>query len=150
MCESVCVYACARLCVCVVPSSPHTHTYTVKTKLTIPISFSPFPLFHVCLKFDLVCDRSALSSLSQTLLMLGQGLGALLFTALSDRYGRKRINIITHALLMAGRVALAFVPDYVTFAIFKLFIGAVQQVSFTTIFECYLVFILNLFIFVCG
>ena len=133
-CVNVCVYMRARAPVCMCCSIlPHTHTYTVKTKLTIPNSFSPFPLFDVCLKFDLVCDRSALSSLSQTLLMLGQGLGALLFTALSDRYGRKRINITTHALLMAGGVALAFAPDYVTFAIFKLFIGAVQQVSFTFI-----------------
>ena len=67
--------------------------------------------------------------------MLGQGLGALLFTALSDRFGRKRIQVIAHVLLMGGGVVLGFAPDYVTFAIVKLFVGATQQVTFSAIYE---------------
>ncbi|XP_070177033.1 organic cation transporter protein-like [Littorina saxatilis] len=90
--------------------------------------------FSVITEFDLVCGRAPLAGLSQTLLMLGQGLGAVLFTALSDRFGRKRIQVITHALLLGGNLVIGFAPDYVTFAVFKLFVGAVQQgVVLTTV-----------------
>ncbi|XP_005109396.1 solute carrier family 22 member 16-like [Aplysia californica] len=42
-------------------------------------------------QFDLVCDRASLAKLSQTLVICGQGIGAVLTTIASDRLGRKGI-----------------------------------------------------------
>ncbi|KAK7484479.1 hypothetical protein BaRGS_00024235 [Batillaria attramentaria] len=83
--------------------------------------------FSIVSEFDLVCDRATLQGLTQTVLTVGQGVGAILFPALSDRFGRKRIHIITHVLLMSGGFALGVAPNYLAFTVIKFFVGAVQQ-----------------------
>lgn len=53
----------------------HTHSYTCKLFLFF--------------KFDLVCDRKLLGGLVQTLVIFGQGCGAVLSSIFSDRYVTK-------------------------------------------------------------
>ncbi|XP_053379646.1 organic cation transporter protein-like [Mercenaria mercenaria] len=78
-------------------------------------------------EWDLVCERKELAEVSQTLLMLGQGVGAFIFTSLSDRYGRKRIHIMCHVFIFAVALATAFVPNFTLFAIMRMLTGAFQQ-----------------------
>lgn len=79
-------------------------------------------------QWDLVCEKKELPEISQTLMMLGQGFGAFIFTSLSDRFGRKRIHIACHTVLFAIAMATAFVPNFTSFAIMRMLTGAFQQV----------------------
>lgn len=50
-------------------------------------NFATFQLF----KWDVVCDRAWLSSLSPSLYQVGLGIGSIVFGFLSDRFGRKPV-----------------------------------------------------------
>jgi len=76
-----------------------------------------------------VCGREELAELSQTLVMIGQTVGAFLFTSLADRYGRKKIHVICHICLFGVVLATAFAPNYGSFAAFRALMGGLQQVS---------------------
>ena len=76
-----------------------------------------------------MCERKELAEVSQTLLMLGQGIGAFVFTSLSDRFGRKRIHILCHVAIFFVALATAFVPNFTLFAVMRMLTGAFQQVS---------------------
>lgn len=78
-------------------------------------------------EWDLVCDRSSYAELSQTLIMLGQAVGAFVFTSLSDRFGRKPVNIGCHVTLFVVALATAFMPNFIEFAAFRLITGTFQQ-----------------------
>ncbi|KAK6189118.1 hypothetical protein SNE40_005156 [Patella caerulea] len=78
-------------------------------------------------QFDLVCERGALGDLPQTLLILGQAIGALVLPFFSDRYGRKPTNIISYVCVIGIGVGTAFSNSYITFAILRLLMGIVQQ-----------------------
>ncbi|WAQ99761.1 ORCT-like protein [Mya arenaria] len=77
--------------------------------------------------WDLVCSRKELAELSQTLVMIGQGIGAFVFTSLADKYGRKPVHILCHAALFIFALCTAFVPNYPSFAAMRTLLGAVQQ-----------------------
>ncbi|KAK6180247.1 hypothetical protein SNE40_012436 [Patella caerulea] len=78
-------------------------------------------------EWDLVCDRAGLAELSQTLLMLGQGIGACVFTSLADRYGRKPVNIVCQLILVVASIGLAFINNIGGFTALRFIIGACQQ-----------------------
>ncbi|XP_041376410.1 organic cation transporter protein-like [Gigantopelta aegis] len=90
---------------------------------------------------NLVCDRKALSGLSQTVLIGGQAFGALTLPHLSDRYGRKPILILSTVALMIIGIGTALAPNYPTFAVLRFIIGAFQQGIITTVstlgLECF-------------
>ena len=79
-------------------------------------------------QWDLVCGNSTLRELSQTLVMAGMFAGAFFLSTLADRYGRKRSHVGCHMALFVAMLAIAFVPDYVTFCVAKFFSGVFQQV----------------------
>ncbi|KAK3098694.1 hypothetical protein FSP39_022115 [Pinctada imbricata] len=78
-------------------------------------------------EWDLVCDRSALGEFTQTLLMIGQAVGATVCTSLSDRFGRKTLNLSSHLCLFVVGIAMAFSPNYTVFAVLRFFMGLFQQ-----------------------
>ncbi|XP_045216002.2 organic cation transporter protein-like isoform X1 [Mercenaria mercenaria] len=84
-------------------------------------------------EWDLVCERKELAEVSQTLVMLGQGIGAFIFTSLSDRYGRKVVHITCHVTLFGIALATAFVPNFSSFAVMRVLTGAFQQGTGLTI-----------------
>ena len=84
-------------------------------------------------QWDLVCDRAELAELSQTLIMLGQAFGAFFFTSLSDRYGRKPVNIGCHITLFLIALATAFMPSFWPFAAIRIITGTFQQVNYTCV-----------------
>ncbi|KAH9489367.1 hypothetical protein Btru_056477 [Bulinus truncatus] len=83
-------------------------------------------------QFNLVCDRINLARLSQTLVIAGQAVGAILGTMLSDKFGRKLILVASNVGLLVSGLAIAFAPTYTTFAAFKFIAGGFQQKDLVT------------------
>ncbi|XP_067665040.1 solute carrier family 22 member 6-like [Haliotis asinina] len=75
-------------------------------------------------EWDLVCERESLGDLLQTLLIFGMGIGSVLFTLLSDMYGRKFSNILAGLSFFATSTAMSFAPTYTAFAVMKVIQGA--------------------------
>ncbi|GFR68640.1 solute carrier family 22 member 8 [Elysia marginata] len=85
-------------------------------------------------QFDLVCEMDWLARLSQTCVILGQGIGAALTTFLSDRLGRKTVVVTSNFGLLVFGIGAAYAPNIFVFIGLKFLIGACQQgvVSVTT------------------
>jgi len=81
-----------------------------------------------CLQWDLVCDRAYLKDLTQTILIVGVMFGALIFTSLSDKFGRKPVLLFSQWAMVIVGVANAFAPNYYVFTVFRFFTGMIQQV----------------------
>lgn len=88
-------------------------------------------MYMTYFQWDLVCDGAARSEFAQTLIMLGQAVGAAIFSPLSDRFGRKPINIIARTLYMIAGVTAMFSPSIGVFSVYRLLIGTFQGVSNT-------------------
>ncbi|GFN75016.1 organic cation transporter protein [Plakobranchus ocellatus] len=78
-------------------------------------------------EWDLVCEKDALSEVTQTVMAVGMMLGSSLFMAMADKYGRKPVFVGSHICLFGTAVALAFAPGYVVFLGLRFFLGAFQQ-----------------------
>ncbi|XP_067665039.1 solute carrier family 22 member 6-A-like [Haliotis asinina] len=77
-------------------------------------------------EWDIVCEKESLADLLTTLYMFGMGIGSVLFTALSDTYGRKFSNILAGVIFLATSCGMSFVPTYAAFAVLKVIQGATQ------------------------
>ncbi|KAI8492307.1 hypothetical protein Bbelb_297600 [Branchiostoma belcheri] len=82
------------------------------------------PLTYVIYLFNLVCERSTLNSLSQSIYMAGVLVGAIGFGQLSDLIGRKKTLFISLLLMLVFGVVVAFSPEYITFVIMRFIVGA--------------------------
>ncbi|XP_076465164.1 solute carrier family 22 member 7-like [Babylonia areolata] len=78
-------------------------------------------------EFDLVCDRKLLGSLVQTLVIAGQGTGALIAAFVSDRYGRKPTMIGSQFAVFVLGMGVGLSPSYPVLAVLKYLIGGFQQ-----------------------
>lgn len=81
------------------------------------------------LQFDLICDKSSLAELIQTLVMAGQLVGAAFASSFSDRFGRKTVHLCSNLMILILGISVAFAPNYTTLAIMKFILGVFQQVS---------------------
>jgi MFS family permease len=61
---------------------------------------------------------------ANTVYLVGQVLGALVFGHLTDRLGRKRLFLVTLALYLAATAASGLSPNYAVFLVLRLFAGA--------------------------
>ena len=61
--------------------------------------------------------------LAGTVYVIGAATGALFWGFLTDRFGRKKLFLITLAVYLAATVATAFASSFLTFAIFRFFTG---------------------------
>lgn len=73
---------------------------------------------------------AGLGELSQTVMMLGQGFGGLIFSMLADKYGRKPVYIATLFGLSALCFGMAFSNGILVYIIIRFLIGGFQQVGF--------------------
>lgn len=85
------------------------------------------------MQYDLVCEQETLGELTQTILILGQAIGAAIFTPLADKYGRKVIHVGCHIAMTAVGLIIAFSPNYTTFVILKLVTGVFLEVLYCTL-----------------
>jgi MFS family permease len=90
-------------------------------------------------QWDLVCNRSYLASLAQTVTMLGILFGNMLFGYLSDRFGRRNPIICAVMLQVISGTAAAFTPWFIVFLVLRflaaLATGGTMVISFVLIME---------------
>ncbi|XP_076453582.1 organic cation transporter-like protein isoform X2 [Babylonia areolata] len=78
-------------------------------------------------EFDLVCGRSLLADLLQTLVIMGQACGAFVAPFVSDRYGRKGVLVWSQVGLLVVGVGIGVAPTYPLLATLKFAVGCLQQ-----------------------
>lgn len=76
------------------------------------------------MEFDLVCDRQGLTSLSQTIFMLGILVGNMFFGGMADRLGRRIPLVIAVIVQLVFGVASSYATNFWLFVIFRFFTAA--------------------------
>ena len=76
-----------------------------------------------------MCDYNYLVETSQSVFNFGVMVGAIIFTSMSDRLGRKPIFLACQYSMLVIGVAIVFSPNYVTFVVLRFFLGAVREVN---------------------
>ncbi|XP_068085602.1 organic cation transporter protein [Anabrus simplex] len=83
-------------------------------------------------EFDLVCDEAWLVPTGQSMVMLGDLLGSVVFGILSDRYGRKPTFFVSLVLQLVFGLVLAFLHNVIAFMVVRVAIGMATAGVFTT------------------
>lgn len=79
-------------------------------------------------KWNLVCSGAERSELAKTMIMLGQAVGAVIFSPIADRFGRKTGSVISRILYFLTALATVFTPNIEVFLIFRFLQGTFQGV----------------------
>lgn len=75
------------------------------------------------IEWNLICDRRWMGAVAQTVYMLGVFTGAVVLGGMADKYGRKAIFCWSGVLQLIFGVAVAFIPEYWTFLVFRFLYG---------------------------
>lgn len=78
-------------------------------------------------EWNLICSRSSLAALAQSLVLAGQGLGALIMSHVSDRFGRKTVHVLAHIGVLITMVIMAFSTNIYMLLVLRLVTGTFQQ-----------------------
>ncbi|XP_069138044.1 solute carrier family 22 member 21-like [Argopecten irradians] len=79
----------------------------------------------IATEWDLFCEGGELAELTQTMVILGQGIGAVLFPSLSDRFGRKPVHIFCHIAVFSIMLGSAWAPNPVVFIALRFILGII-------------------------
>ncbi|KAL7637232.1 UNVERIFIED_CONTAM: hypothetical protein RMT77_011944 [Armadillidium vulgare] len=74
-------------------------------------------------EWDLVCDRKWLMSTAQSSYMVGILLGAVICSALSDKFGRRLVSLTCTALFIVSTISTAFSNALITFLILRFIVA---------------------------
>ncbi|XP_052792947.1 organic cation transporter protein-like [Mya arenaria] len=78
-------------------------------------------------EWGLVCKRSNLAALAQSLVIAGQGIGALTMSHVADRVGRKTVHVISHLGILITMGIMAASPNIYMLLVLRLVAGTFQQ-----------------------
>ena len=81
-----------------------------------------------CFQWSLVCGKEPLVDMSQTIMVVGVMVGAMVFSASSDVLGRKPTFLFSEWAMVVVGVLTAFSFNYYVFCVLRFFAGALQQV----------------------
>lgn len=70
--------------------------------------------------FELVCGSKELKPTSDALLMVGVFMGSFLFGQASDKYGRKKVFVISLAFQLIFGLLVAISPEFITYTIARM------------------------------
>ena len=82
----------------------------------------------ILFQFSLVCDKKYLGMLSASIFFFGTMTGAIIFGILSDRFGRKKVIIITIIGQIIAGIALSLSPNYISYAVLRFMLGLFTEV----------------------
>ncbi|XP_031617950.1 organic cation transporter protein [Contarinia nasturtii] len=76
------------------------------------------------IEWNMICGRKAMRATADALFMLGVLLGSIVFGQMSDKYGRKPVFFASLVLQVIFGVIAGIAPDYITFVLARLVVGA--------------------------
>ncbi|XP_012705248.2 solute carrier family 22 member 7 [Fundulus heteroclitus] len=74
-------------------------------------------------EWDLVCSRKGMNKATATIFFIGVMIGAPLFGFLSDRFGRRRLLLVSYISSLTFAILSAFSTSYVMFSIMRFLTG---------------------------
>ncbi|XP_041961052.1 solute carrier family 22 member 7-like isoform X3 [Alosa alosa] len=74
-------------------------------------------------EWDLVCDKKGLNKATATIFFVGVMFGAMTFSGLSDRYGRRKMLLVSYVSGMVFALLSAFSTSYVMFTVLRFMSG---------------------------
>ncbi|RXN14081.1 solute carrier family 22 member 6-A-like protein [Labeo rohita] len=80
-------------------------------------------LSTIVTEWDLVCENATLNSIGSSIYMFGLLVGAVLFGALADKYGRRMIILIGLAVQAIFGVGVAFAPNFYIYVLLRFVVG---------------------------
>ncbi|XP_051501474.1 solute carrier family 22 member 6-A-like [Myxocyprinus asiaticus] len=80
-------------------------------------------LSTVATEWDLVCENATLNNIGSSIYMFGLLVGAVLFGALADKYGRRMIILIGLAVQAIFGVGAAFAPNFYIYVLLRFVVG---------------------------
>lgn len=80
--------------------------------------------------FVMVCNRDELKPLSDSLLMVGVFIGSFAFGHLSDKYGRKKVFVLSLTFQLIFGLLIAVAPEFITYTISRLVIKSKSRSGF--------------------
>ncbi|XP_052123042.1 organic cation transporter protein isoform X2 [Frankliniella occidentalis] len=79
------------------------------------------------MEWNLVCNNAWLRATADALFMVGVLLGSIIFGDLSDRFGRRPIFFASLVLQLIGGILAAIAPEYITFVLARMVVGATSS-----------------------
>ncbi|KAL1254296.1 hypothetical protein QQF64_016525 [Cirrhinus molitorella] len=80
-------------------------------------------LSTIVTEWDLVCENATLNNIGSSIYMFGLLVGAVLFGALADKYGRRMIILIGLAIQAIFGVGVAFAPNFYIYVLLRFVVG---------------------------
>lgn len=72
--------------------------------------------------FEMICDNSDLKPRSDSLLMVGVFMGSFAFGYLSDKYGRRKVFVLSLASQLIFGLLIAISPEFISYTIARMVI----------------------------
>ena len=74
-------------------------------------------------QWDLICDKSSLTNISQSMFFIGAMLGAWIWGTVADRIGRRKVFFLSILCTVILGLGCSLSPSFYIFAIFRLLVA---------------------------